>query len=117
MPVGRMRFLPLAVLIPVSLVMLFSPGSTVPSGPPNSDKVVHAGLFAALAVAAIIAGAGWRTAAASLLAYAAVSEVLQNVLPIHRNGDLRDLLADAVGVACGIALVFLVRRFRTFLGK
>ncbi|WP_328592907.1 VanZ family protein [Tomitella fengzijianii] len=107
----------MAVLIPVSVVMLFSPGSTVPSGPPNSDKLVHAGLFAALAVASLVAGAGWRTAAAALLAYAAVSEVLQDVLPIHRNGDLRDVLADAVGIACGIVLALLLRRFRASLGK
>ncbi|GAA4810747.1 VanZ family protein [Tomitella cavernea] len=109
--------MPLAVLIPVSLVMLFSPGSTVPSGPPHSDKLVHAGLFAALAIAAVVAGAGWRSTAAVLLVYAAVSEVLQGVLPIHRNGDLRDVLADTVGIACGIVLTLVVRRFRVFLGK
>lgn len=109
-PDARLRRLPLAVLIPVSLVMLFSPGSAVPSGPPHSDKPVHAALFAALAAAAVYAGAGWRSAGAALLVYAAVSEVLQSALPIHRHGDPMDLIADAAGIAAGLILVSALRR-------
>ncbi len=111
-----LRRLPLAILVPVSLVVLFSPGSTVPSGPPNSDKLVHAALFAALAAAAVCAGAGWRLAGALLLVYAAVSEVLQSVLPIHRHGDPADLIADAAGIGAGLILTCALRRFRPSSG-
>lgn len=106
------RYLPLAVMVPVSLVMLFSPGSAVPSGPPNSDKLVHALIFAALALATAAARIPWRRAAAALVAYAAVSEVLQQVLPIHRSGDVRDVLADTAGIAVGLAAGRLITRDR-----
>ena len=39
-----------------------------------------------------------------LAAYAAVTEILQAVLPIDRHGDLRDLVADVTGVLVGLAL-------------
>lgn len=104
MTAARLRYLPLAVMVPISLVMLFSPGSTVPSGPPNSDKLVHALLFAALAAAATLAGFLRLHTAVGLLAYAAVSEVLQQALPIHRSGSPWDFAADAVGVAIGLGV-------------
>jgi hypothetical protein len=50
------RRTPFALVVLLSLWMLFSPGSTVPSGPPYSDKVVHAALFAALALTGVRAG-------------------------------------------------------------
>lgn len=103
-PSGRARFVPVAVLVPISLAMLFSPGSTVPSGPENSDKVIHCLLFAALALATSIAGTRPVVAAPTLLVYAAASEILQETLPIHRSGDVRDFAADAVGVAAGLAI-------------
>ena len=113
-PVGPApaRWLPLAAVFALSLVMLFSPGSAVPSGPPNSDKLVHALLFAALALAARYAGLGWRSAAAALLAYAAASEVLQAILPIHRGGSLSDFAADAAGVGAGLIAFAAIARAR-----
>lgn len=96
--------LPLAGVFAVSLLVLFTPGSAVPSGPPNSDKVVHALLFAALAAASRFAGMGWRATAAWVLAYAALSEVLQAVLPINRGGSAGDFTADAAGALLGLAL-------------
>jgi VanZ family protein len=86
----------------VSLWMLFSPGSTVPSGPPYSDKVVHFLLFALLVLTAHWGRLPLRRVAIALAAYAAVSEVLQAVLPIHRNGDVSDALVDVAGIALGL---------------
>ncbi len=40
----------------LSLVLLFSPASTVPSGIEVNDKVVHAALFFVLAVTGVVAG-------------------------------------------------------------
>lgn len=101
---GVSRWVPLAAAFTVSLVMLFSPGSTVPSGPPNSDKVAHLLLFAALASAARLGGVGWRVATAWILTYAVLSEILQAALPIHRSGSLTDFAADGIGVGLGLAL-------------
>lgn len=101
-PVSRRT--PFALVVLVSLWMLFSPGSTVPSGPPYSDKVVHAALFATLAVAGMWARIRPSVLLVGLVAYAAGSEVLQSVLPIHRDGDPADGAVDLVGVALGLLL-------------
>lgn len=100
-------------MVLLSLVVLFSPGSDVPSGLPVSDKVVHFLLFAALAVTGRLAGVPPLRLAVGLVAYAGVSEVLQTVLPINRDGDVRDAIADTVGALAGIGVVMLaVRRSR-----
>lgn len=95
------RRTPFALVALLSLWMLFSPGSTVPSGPPYSDKVVHALLFAALAVTGLRAGIRPLVLLVGLAVYAAGSEVLQAVLPIHRDGDPADATVDLLGAAAG----------------
>lgn len=103
------RAVPFYLVLAVSLVMLFSPGSTVPAGPPYSDKVTHLLIFLVLALAARYAQwrAGWILLGGVL--YAAVTEVLQFVLPIQRSGTVGDWLADVVGVAIGLGVVWLWR--------
>lgn len=96
-----------AVTVAVSFVVLFSPASAVPGGLPVNDKVVHAALFAALALTGRLAGLPVAPLAAGLVLYAGVSEVLQVVLPIARDGDWRDALADTTGVALGLVLAWL----------
>jgi len=93
------RRAPFVVVLLLSVWMLFSPGSTVPAGPPYSDKVVHALLFAALATTGLRAGVRPLPLVAGLVMYAAGSEVLQSLLPIHRDGDVADAAVDLVGVA------------------
>lgn len=109
--------LPLVGVFAISLIVLFSPGSTVPSGPPNSDKLVHALLFAALAMASSLAGIGWRATTAWVLAYAALSEVLQALLPIQRSGSLWDVVADAAGITLGLAAYAVLSRARSRLRR
>lgn len=105
-PLRSPRVVPFLVVLAVTLVMLFSPGSTVPSGPPNSDKVTHLLMFLALAVAARYAGFRARWILLGGLLYAGASEVLQALLPIQRSGSVWDWLADAVGVAVGLGAVW-----------
>ncbi len=105
--VGRAAF---AAALLLSVVVLFSPGSEVPSGLPVSDKLVHFGLFGVLAVTGRLAGIRRLPLALALVAYAGVSEILQMVLPINRDGDVRDGLADTLGVLAGIGLVAIARR-------
>ena len=100
--VGQAAFAAVGAL---SLVMLFSPASDVPGGLELNDKLVHGLLFAALAVTGRMASIDWLPLAVGLAAYAGISEVLQSVLPIDRDGDPRDALADLFGTLCGLGLV------------
>ncbi len=98
-----------ALLLGVSLALFLTPGEDVPQTAAD-DKAVHALIFLALTVAGRWAGVPWRTLAIGLAAYAAVTEILQAVLPIHRDGDPRDVVADMVGIALGLFLSWLAVR-------
>lgn len=98
------RWLPLAVTLPAVSFMLFSPGSTVPSTLPHADKVLHLLMFGALAVSCRWAGVSVVATLGSLLVFAVLSEVLQAHLPINRSGNMLDVLADGVGIVCGLLL-------------
>lgn len=93
-----------AVVVLLSLAVLFAPGSDVPSAPVGVDKLVHVGLFAALAVSGRWAGITTRTLAALLVGYAAVSEVLQGLAVVDRSASVADWVADVVGVVLGLVL-------------
>ena len=96
----------------VSVIVLFTPESGVPTAPPGTDKVVHFTLFAALASTGRIAG--WRTASLlpALVAYAALSELLQGVLPLGRSCDLLDGVVDVAGALIGWAVFALRSKVR-----
>ena len=82
----------------VSLVVLFSPSTPSEGGLYGLDKVVHATLFLLLALTTRLRfgrGLPW------VLLYAPASEVLQAVLPIHRDGNLPDAAFDCVGAVLG----------------
>jgi hypothetical protein len=93
-----------AVVVLVSLAVLFTPQSDVPTALPGVDKAVHLVLFAALAVTGCWAGIGRRALTAPLVVYAAVSEVIQGIAPLDRSASVGDWLADVVGVLLGLAL-------------
>ncbi|PRY42402.1 VanZ family protein [Umezawaea tangerina] len=98
----------------LSVIVLFTPESGVPSSPPGTDKVVHCLLFALLAVTGLRAAAGWprpRWVLLALVGYAGLSEVLQALItPLHRSGDVLDALTDVVGIALGWGVGALVAR-------
>ncbi|NYI83452.1 VanZ family protein [Saccharopolyspora hordei] len=98
------------IAVAVSLLVLFMPASGVPTAPPGTDKVVHAALFAALALTGRTAGIPAVTLLPALAGYAAVSEVLQGLLPIGRSCDVVDGLVDVAGAAIGWAVVALTRK-------
>lgn len=100
----RAGWLPFAVVVLASLVVLFAPASATPSTlPPGTDKVVHLAMFAALAWTGRRAGFPVAGLAIGLAVYAAGSEVLQGLLPLGRTPDPLDALVDVVGVALGLA--------------
>ena len=96
---GRIAF---AAVVALSLVMLFSPASDTPTGFAGSDKLVHFLLFAALAATGLLARVPMVPLAAGLVAYAGLSEVLQSILPLDRHGDVRDVVADVLGLLTGL---------------
>jgi membrane associated rhomboid family serine protease len=111
LPRSRNRILFL-VVVGISLVVLFTPGPAVPEESLVSDKVGHAALFAALAVTGRLARVRLGRLLVGLVLYAGASEVLQAVLPIARDGDVRDVLADVSGIAVGLVGLALVTRLR-----
>ncbi len=99
-----------AVVVLVSLAVHFAPADDVPFAPAGVDKLVHASLFAALALTGRWAGIGRSVLGALLVVYAAASEVLQTVTPLNRTASVADWLADVVGVLLGLALWELLTR-------
>lgn len=92
----------------LSVVVLFTPESGVPSSPPGTDKVVHTLLFALLAYTGLYAKLS--RILPILVVYAGVSEVLQHLItPLHRSGDVLDALVDVVGIALGWAIAAAIR--------
>lgn len=77
------------------------------------DKLLHFSAFAALAVSSALAvSTGRRNSviiAAALLLYGALIEILQLRVP-GRDASALDLLADAAGIAAGLALAGLLQR-------
>ena len=85
----------------LSVVVLFAPSGDGAAPFPQSDKLVHAGLFALLA-----GTARWRLGARAAVllvvaAYAPASEVVQALLLPGRDGDWHDAAADLLGAGLG----------------
>jgi VanZ family protein len=91
-----------AVAVLVSLAVLFAPASDVPPSPPGVDKLVHAALFAALALAGRWAGIARTVLTAVLVLYAAVSEVVQGL--IGRDAAVGDWIADVLGLLLALVV-------------
>lgn len=102
-----------AVVVLVSLAILFAPASDVPSAPPGVDKLVHVALFTALAVSGRWAGVGVAAIAWGLVGYAVVSELIQGLTPLARSASPADGLADLAGILIGLAVWGVVSRRTT----
>ena len=113
------RILPFVVAALLSVIVLFTPASGVPTAPPGTDKVVHFLLFALLMGTGRFARLPAGPLAATLIGYAAVSEVLQWLItPLNRGGDLLDALVDVAGVGFAALLArSAARKRRTPLGE
>ena len=99
-----------AVVVLVSLAVLFAPASDVPSAPPGVDKLVHGALFAALAASGRWAGCGAAPLGGLLVGYAVASELIQGLTPLARSASVADALADVVGIGLGLAASAVLSR-------
>jgi hypothetical protein len=105
------RVLPFVIAALLSVDVLFTPESGVPTAPPGTDKVIHTLLFALLAFTGLYAKIS--RILPLLVAYAGVSEVLQQVItPLHRSGDVLDALVDVFGIGLGWAIAAAIRSHR-----
>ena len=90
----------------------FGPAAPLPEVD-GGDKLNHLLAFLALGAAASFSlPPGWRataSAAAGLLLYGALIEIVQTQLP-ERHGDWYDLAADGVGLLFGLLLAAGLRR-------
>lgn len=93
-----------------SQVILFTPSGGVPDAPPGTDKLVHLALFAVLALTGGLARISDAVLLPCLVCYAPLSETLQQVLPLRRDADPLDTLADLCGTAIGYVLATRLRR-------
>jgi VanZ family protein len=74
----------------------------------KADHVIAFAVLTLLAVAAFPQFSPGRWLVPALLGYGASLELIQSLLPT-RSGSLLDLIADAVGVALGLALIALLQ--------
>ena len=107
---NRWWWVALGVGLAVQLVTLYSP--EVVGGPQiaGMDKMIHAFIFAAPALAALLAGVSAPWALGILAVHAPLSELIQHFALSHRSGDMSDVLADFVGVALGWSAFLVWRR-------
>ena len=78
------------------------------------DKAEHFSAFFALTACALVAfpKAGLGRIAAGLSAFGAVIELIQALPFVHRDGDVRDWIADtvAIGAVVGVVIAARIRR-------
>jgi len=91
----------------VVLTVAAAIGSLLPqTAPPGNgvDLFLHLLFYAALTVLASVASGRLWLAAPMVFLYSAALEGLQGLVP-GRDSSIDDLIANAVGVACGIAVI------------
>jgi VanZ family protein len=83
---------------------------------PHKDKIVHAGMFFVFAVLWLEATrekpGRFPWVAAAGIALAILTELVQNIPFLRRDGEVADALADSAGVFVGLWLFPLVDRVR-----
>ncbi|HUW69722.1 MAG TPA: VanZ family protein [bacterium] len=105
------RRLPLPTIIVVIfiLIAILLPGSSLPQGPhiPGFDKLVHSGMFMALALAVcldfrLVGVRRLLSVLVAVFAFAALTEISQLFVP-GRSCDGFDLVADMAGFVVGLS--------------
>ena len=105
-PAGRWRYV-FALVVAVSVVILFMPGKNVPHTAVGVDKVVHCTLFLTLCATGLLARCRARWLIPVLLAYAVSSEFIQTLPILDRDFSVWDIAADCSGVVLGALLLRL----------
>ena len=104
---ARLWLVALGFALLLQLFVLYSPQGLGGPQITGLDKVVHLSIFAAPALAALMAGVSGPWVLGILVVHGPVSELIQHFALPHRSGDVFDALADCAGVAIG-AMVYVV---------
>jgi hypothetical protein len=101
-----------ALSLLLQLMVLYVPSA--PGGPEVNglDKVIHASVFGAAVLTALLAGLPRRWVLAVLALHAPVSEVVQATLLPSRDGDVWDAVADLTGVGLALGAFLVIVRMR-----
>ena len=77
----------------------------------GADKLQHAVAFLALSAwfLALVERARYRSVVTAMLAFGALIEVAQYLMPYGRRAEWADMGADALGIAMGLALSLAIR--------
>ena len=104
--------IPLTLIVTAVLtVAMLWPINQPPQAPDGTDKVVHLIAFATLAFPLARTGRiGLIPVFVGASAFGGVIEVVQP--SFGRSADMQDWIADIAGVALGITLALVYRRFR-----
>ena len=110
----------------IILILTGLPGSLFPRVKPaiGLDKVAHAIMYAGFAYACLWGyrkqfvsnGSAYKKRALLLtviisIAYGGLTEIMQETITVlHRSGDWRDLIADAIGTVIGVLIFYLFFR-------
>ena len=95
-----------ALAVTTVLMLVPSPGTAS-----SNDKVDHVLVFATLTLLGAWAMVPTRWLVPGLIAYAALTELLQAAATEVRHGDLLDVAADLVGIAVGVLIAGLIVRY------
>ena len=110
----------------IILILTGLPGSLFPRVKPaiGLDKVAHVIMYAGFAYACLWGyrkqfvsnGLAYKKRALLLtviisIAYGGLTEIMQETITVlHRSGDWRDLIADAIGTVIGVLIFYLFFR-------
>jgi len=96
------------VALITQMVVLYAPSA--PGGPEVSglDKVIHASVFGAPALFALLAGVPPRWVLGLLVLHAPVSELVQATMLPSRDGDVADGVADVTGIALALGAFMVI---------
>lgn len=107
-----LRFGAYGFAVAVLLYLTLAPSKDLPTV--NMwDKAEHSISWVVLTVIGL---AFWPTRPGRIAAFAfllgALIEVLQTLLPFGRDGDIRDLVGDSVGIAAGLVIWAVLRALK-----
>lgn len=102
----------------IMLIGCLTPHAELPDELVNlNDKVQHIAIFALFALLWRLAGPKVATVVLVGVAFGALIEVLQYVLPINRSADWIDFFADSIGIAIGVLLAPLAQKIITSISS
>lgn len=95
-------------LLLLQLYAVYWPTEPAPQTFTNEDKVAHLLIFGLPVFVSVVFGLWPRIVVPLVALHAPVSELIQGTLLPGRDGDVRDVGADLVGVALGLLLGLLL---------